>query len=65
MGRFRVVFRSKRSAPWEVCYIVDRKPYRQSALDSAREIFNQENELGTSGQIGIQAEEGGKVTILR
>jgi hypothetical protein len=63
MERFRVVYRPRRSAPWETCYLV---PFgRKAALKSAREVLEQEDELGSGGQIGIQSENGGPVTVIR
>jgi hypothetical protein len=67
MDRYRVVIRTKRSRPWESCYIVDRgrRNQREAALQSARQVLEQEKALGSGAQVGICPESGGKVTVLR
>jgi hypothetical protein len=59
----RVMYRPRKSAPWESCYLVAGG--RQRAIASARQIANQEVVLGGRGQAGIMKENSRKVTIIK
>ncbi len=59
----RVMYRPRRSAPWESCYLV--KGGRKQAMASAKEVANQEILLGGNGQAGIMKENARKVTIVK
>lgn len=66
MERFRVVYRALPGHPWESCYLVaGGRRGRERALESARQVAEQEVALGACGQVGIQPEEGGRVVVVR